>query len=248
MFDASVHAAWSAHAIHEFPHEACGLVIASAAGPTYVPCRNVAAATDVEFEIAAEDFVAASLAGEMLAVLHSHVPTAAFPIAGMPYPSKADMVAQEQSGLPFGLSLASADSCSEPIYFGDQVPMRDLVGRPYVYGVWDCYTLVRDHYRSRPERPFTLPIYPRDDGYWRDGTDLYGDHFAEAGFRIISPSEARAGDACLMRIRSTVANHAVVILDGGLMLHHLDGHLSAREPLARWLPFVTGYLRHEADF
>ncbi|SCM71479.1 conserved hypothetical protein [uncultured Pleomorphomonas sp.] len=247
MFSLSVHDAFRAHAIACFPAEACGLVVRRADGDVFVPCVNISTSPIWEFEIALEDYLAAEASGEVVALLHSHVPTDAFPATGMPHPSKTDMQLQVDLGIACGLSLASADSCSTPIYWGDQTPMRDLIGRPYVYGIWDCYSLVRDYYRSRAVRPVTLPVYPRDDDWWDNGEDLYTKFFAEAGFRQIPADQVRAGDAVVMRVRTRVPNHAGVVLENGLLLHHLYRELSKREPIGRWSQLATYWLRHEVD-
>lgn len=247
MFGASVHDSWKAHALREFPLEACGLVVGTESGPVFVPCRNTSADPRTEFDVDPRDFAAASMRGDILAVLHSHTPNDEFS-TGMAHPSKADMSGQEVSGLPWAISMCSGDSCSDPVYFGDQSPMRDLIGRPYIYGVWDCYSLIRDYYRTRSDRPFTLPYFPREDNWWSNGGDLYGENFAAAGFREIPVDDAREGDALVMTVRSRRPNHAAVLIGGGLMLHHLHDQLSGREPAVRWRPLVTYALRHEVDF
>ena len=47
-------------------------------------------------------------------------------------------------------------------------------------GVSDCYSLIRDWYRT--ERGIALPEFPRDWEWWEYGGDLYAMGFAEAGF------------------------------------------------------------------
>ncbi len=45
-----------AHAVAEYPRECCGLVVATAAGEQYLPCRNTAETPSGHFRLPAEDF------------------------------------------------------------------------------------------------------------------------------------------------------------------------------------------------
>jgi len=61
-----------AHAVAEYPRECCGLVVATAAGEQYLPCRNTAETPSEHFRLPAEDYADAEDQGELLAVVHSH--------------------------------------------------------------------------------------------------------------------------------------------------------------------------------
>lgn len=87
-------AAIERHALAEYPHECCGLLIREARKRVYVPCRNTATTPSEHFRLAPEDYAAAEERGEVLAVIHSHPD---YP----PAPSEADRVACEASGLPW---------------------------------------------------------------------------------------------------------------------------------------------------
>nr|WP_301539584.1 NlpC/P60 family protein [Halomonas venusta] len=124
-----------------------------------------------------------------------------------------------------------------------------MLGRGFVHGIADCYGLIRDYYAER--HSITLPEYPRSWEWWRNGQDLYCDGFAAAGFRLIEQSEARPGDMWLAQLRSPVPSHGGIVLERGLVLHHPCGklpvdpsRLSVREPIGRWLPYITHWCRH----
>jgi cell wall-associated NlpC family hydrolase len=54
------------------------------------------------------------------------------------------------------------------------------VGREFVFGVVDCYTLCRDWYNR--EFGLNLNDYDRRDKFWLRGENLYLDNFAKEGF------------------------------------------------------------------
>lgn len=76
-----------AHALAEFPREACGLVVDG----KYWPCRNVAADPCADFVLDPRDYLAAALSGTIEAVIHSHPEDTP--------PSPADLSACQQSKL-----------------------------------------------------------------------------------------------------------------------------------------------------
>lgn len=247
MFPKEVIDQFKAHAITAFPDEACGLIVGeSAVNCIFVACRNVAEKSVEDFKISGEDYLEAAQQGEVLAVMHTHVNS-------KDYPSGLDMENQMKTGVPWGIAVVSVDEasgkeprCSEPFFFGDQVPVADLIGRPFRHGVWDCYSLVRDYFRV--EKGIVFPDKPRDYEWWLHGHNLYLDYFKDTGFVMIDPEDAVPGDCVLMRIHpSPVPCHGGVYLEDGLFLHHLEGRLSRREPIHPWARKVSHWLRYEGE-
>lgn len=246
MYPKEVIDQFKAHAVAAFPEEACGLIVGSdAINCKYMPCANVADTPTEDFRVKAEDYVVAAEQGEVLALLHSHVNK-------KDYPSGLDMQNQMKSGMPWGIAVVSVDesnpdsepSCSEPFFFGDQVPIAPLVGRPFRHGVWDCYSLVRDYFRL--EKGIVFPDKPRDFQWWLNGQNLYLDYFKETGFVMIDPEDAVPGDCVLMKIHpSPVPCHGGVYLEDGLLLHHLQWRLSRREAIHPWSRKISHWLRYE---
>lgn len=222
------------HAAREQPRECCGLAVVVKGRLRYWPCRN-AAGSDFEFAIHPQDQAAAEDAGEVVAVCHSHVYLP-------PDPSEADRVMCERSGLPW--LIVSWPTLIHRIIMpsGYSAP---LVGRPFVHGMLDCYALVRDYYCD--VCGIALPDYAREDDWWLKGGNLYLEHFAEAGFVEIDPTDLRPHDAVLMQIASPVPNHAGVIDADGYLLHHCMGRLSSRDVYGgAWRKATTHVLRHRS--
>lgn len=235
MFGPEVEAAIAAHARTEYPREACGLVIDGA----YVPMENRARDPQAQFLIPVDE----TLRPGVQAVVHSHPD-------GDPWPSAEDMAGQVATALPWGVVVVGAAGVGRVLWWGEGVPRPPLLGRDFRHGPsgsdgrGDCYALIRDWFLD--VRGIDLPEFPRAPEWWLAGGDLYRHGFARAGFREIDLSELAPGDVVLAKVMSPVPNHGGVVLADGLVLHHLTGRLSRREPLGPWRRFLTHALRWNA--
>ena len=229
MFGSKIEEAAFAHAAAQSPFESCGVVIDG----EYVPCENSHLDPENHFQIKKTHWIALSKKGKIQAVIHSHTGTHG------PFPSAHDMEAQQNTGLPWAVVTIAPKK--KITWFGDQVLDVPLVGREFIPGVQDCYSIIRGYYWQ--ERGVKLKEFPRDAEWWMDGKNLFRDGFQEAGFYAIPKEQLQEGDVMLMQIRSKTPNHGAVILKGGLMLHHVNNQLSRREPFCRWLPYATHWLR-----
>lgn len=246
-----------AHAREVWPEPACGAVVGSEASPDYLPFTDAEDCSRDAFHLASEALRRFEERwGDVRGIVISHPSDHA---AGGPdpllfTPSAAQMAAQISLGMPFGVVVASREASYRPWWFGDQCPVPGIVGRPFRHGVTDCYSLVRDWFRT--ERGIVLPDFPRDWNWWLKGDDLYRESFLAAGGRPIEMEEARPGDVILLRVRSDVPNHAVVLLPGSYLAQHF-GSLAPYDPRAlshvrrvgRWTrSLATHALRWRGDF
>ncbi len=220
------------HAMAEYPREACGLVVKASRGAVYHPCDNISNAAQC-FVLDPRDYARACDAGEILAVVHSH--------PNMPEaPSIIDRQACEASGLPWHIVRVPENRWA---YLEPAGYTRDLIGREWVHGVSDCYTLIQDWYRINCS--LYLADYDRAEEWWLRGDDLYSQHFADEGFHEIPLAKLQPGDALLMQAASKVPNHAAVYLGDNVILHHVRGRLSGRDIFDdQWRRRVTHVLRH----
>lgn len=230
-----------AHAVAEYPRESCGLIVDTAVGETYIPCRNTAETPSEHFRLPAEDYADAEDHGEILAVVHSHPNVAATA-------SDADRVMCEASGVAWHIVSVGQVDGEEPQCCDLQTIhpcgyRAPLVGRQFAHGILDCYTLVRDFYALK--LGVLLSEYDREDNWWEKGQELYSmDRLRAEGFYPI-PDAPRRGDMILMQIRSPVPNHAGIYLGDGQMLHHMADRISERVPYGgMWAERTSYIVRH----
>ncbi|MFO1417232.1 MAG: C40 family peptidase [Methylotetracoccus sp.] len=226
----AIRAAAEAHAAREYPREACGLVVL---GHGYVPCRNIAL-KQTQFVMAPEDWLAAERRGKILAVVHSH-PDAA------PEPSPADLAACEASALPWLIVSWPGREWREIGPEGRAIPLQN---RSYVFGVFDCFTLVRDYFRQ--ELGIALPPLHYEERWYKIGKNYIAALYKEWGFRAIAPEQLTRNDVIATSIdNSPVPNHLAIYLGGNQILHQRLGRLSGVEMYGDfWQRHAMLWLRH----
>ena len=217
------------HAKEQDPKESCGLLIEIKGKEKYFPCKNLSTYSQQCFIIDPNDFIKAEESGNILAVIHSHPVTP--PIA-----SQADKISCENSDLPWHIVNPKTEQWG---YYQPSGYKPTLLGRPWVWGVTDCWSLVRDWYKEEKNiilRDWDRPTTPQqflekplfESCAWR------------TGFRELRTDEKLInGDVLLMSILSPTLNHVAIFLDGDV-LHHLADRISCKEPYNQWLLKCTG--------
>jgi len=233
-----------AHAAQCYPAECCGVIVAGA----YIACRNIAESEN-QFEIHHKDLAAAEDCGEIQAYVHSHPNSSA-------RASEVDLLQIELHQKPW---VICAYPDTEFQVYEPRGYKAPLIGRNYIHGIQDCYTIVRDFYKR--ELGIDLIDFERTDRWWEDPdhASLYLSGFCKAGFSEVN--ELQYGDVMLCRVgRTEHVNHAVIWLGGktglrsegsepcvgsSIILHHPYGRKSIREVFGQqWQERVVKIVRH----
>jgi proteasome lid subunit RPN8/RPN11 len=201
------------HAERSMPRECCGLV----RGEDYIEIENVSPDENA-FLMRAEDFVRTMREGPVDAVAHSHV---FLP----PVPSPPDLTGCERSALPW-LIVSVPNNTHTMIYpSGYKAP---LIGRPWAWGVHDCFALIRDgmsHYAG-----IDVPEIEREWEFWLKDEDFIRQSMEEMGFVEMPPgTPIQHLDVFGMKFRGRVINHLGLFIGPDRILHQMHERLSVQE-------------------
>ena len=217
------------HAKKGFPSEVCGLVVCIKGKEKYKPCKNLSVNTLDHFIIDPNDYAEAEDSGTITGIFHSH------PYQS-PLPSEADKAACELSKKTWYIYGVGVNKWHEfkPIGY-----KASLIGRHWVWGVHDCWTLTKDYYETKGIilRDWKRPNDPEE---FRENP-YFDKCFKETGFRELDVKEClEEGDSLLFSLNSTGLNHVGVYVGKQMVLHHIQGRLSSKDFYGEWLMKMTG--------
>jgi len=228
------------HAEGQAPNEMCGFIV----DDNFIPYTNKADEPEANFKLSGKDFIDASMRGEIKCVVHSH--------NNCDWVSKADQIEQQKHKIPFGVVFLKNNKYSNIIFWGDQLLVQDLIGRPFIHGVYDCYGLVRDYYRTKCG--VNMLEHFREMDWWDHKKDDKGNIIEPAENVLIdgikkedayevSLNDIKEHDLIFFKIKGHFCNHTAVYLGKDLILHHMFDRLSNREPIGRYRRFITNIFR-----
>lgn len=211
-----------------------------------MPCRNVSETPEHDFSIHPSDVIMCEDFGEIVGICHSHPDASSKP--SYTDQAKASALKEEYPNADWYI-FSWPEGDLHQFTPESNVP---LLGRMFVHGTLDCYSLVRDYYKTIG---ITLPDFERKNGWWETEQELYLDNFESAGFSKVcgsAPEELKTfepmiGDVILMQIRSKRVNHAAVYIGDGKIIHHMYGKLSKTDVYGGfWLRNTRLIVRHES--
>jgi cell wall-associated NlpC family hydrolase len=128
---------------------------------------------------------------------------------------------------PF-VTVGSSKNVSEGFIPNGYCENSEYVGRPFLHGLFDCYTLIRDYYK----RSFGIHLptnIQRNWEWWTQGENLYVENAKSFEFEEVT--DVKKHDVLIMKIGSPVPNHGAIYLGNGKILHHLAGRFSTIQEL-----------------
>ena len=223
------------HAHEVAPEECCGIVYIQDKNLLIKKCQNVTKESKNEdFEIDDTDFIDCHNKGEIIGIYHSHPESAAF--------SEEDIFRAEEICLPFYLYAIKEDKFA--IYYPSEY-LPSYIGRPFIFGVNDCYTLVREYYRR--EFQTGLGDYDADFDYASKEVSNFEINWEKEGFCLkTNYTDIKKGDVLVFKINKSFPQHIGVYLGKNEFLHHPLNSQSRIELLdGLWAKSLVGYLRHQ---
>lgn len=218
------------HAKQVFPEESCGAIINN----EYVPFENKADEKEEFFIIDDEVFDSAYLAGVVEVIIHSH--------NNSPRASIGDQVQQKELVVPFGIINLVNNSCTHFVFFGDSIDMEPLKKRHFFYGVWDCFSLMRDYLKLQHD--FDIENVPREYGWWMKNESMFESFFDRDDIDFISEPDIQPNDLLFYNLHGTrYLNHCAIMKEDGLVFHHFEGHISQVLPISYSQQFLNKIVR-----
>ncbi len=207
------------HAKEVFPDESCGAII----DDEYVRFDNQAEDKTKNFVIMDPYFDRSYQDNAIQAVIHSH--------NNDPAATAADQAQQIELEVPFGIVNLVNKSVTHLAFWGDSLPIEPLKRRHFFYGVWDCFSLVRDYFRIK--HGVTFPNVPREYGFWLKNESIFENHIFNVDVVPVPLDEIRPNDVLFYNLHgSKFLNHCAVMKEDGLVLHHFENHCSQGYPIS----------------
>lgn len=220
------------HALSSPNEEACGLI----AGDEYWPCKNIHQEPSRFFAIDSQDYAKIEKHGPIQGVFHSHINKAnKF--------SVEDIKACKESAVPWVMFCMGASEW----HHADPSGNSPYLGRPWTYGIYDCYSLLRDFYKR--EFNIALDDYERGAEFewaspeWR----MFEKNVKGQGFVEVEAAEKR-GDMLLMQLQAPFPNHTgvVAIPERNIFYQHLMNRFSEENVYGGyWAKHTSKVLRHK---
>jgi len=206
--------------------ETCGFVMPDG---SVIQVPNTAKNPKEEFRIEASTVAEYA---EAVGCWHSHLEMERF--------SVRDQLAIHADGqMPWAVYTLSSNKFCEC----DPLSYAPYEGRPYVWGIWDCYSLICDWLER--ERDVRLPEWER--GTWGEWDEPHFKPFDEEWSTWCRRvDEPRVGDILLFNVGSHHGHtdHVGVVTTNHYFLHHPASKLSCKSRLgSHWLRRVNSIVR-----
>ena len=211
--------------------EVCGLVVDS----TFYPCNNIST-DDNSFVIDPIDYIKYSSLGKIEYICHSHLGKSS-------KATPSDIYSANKSTVPWVIYAVESDSFTT---YTPNSSTVELLGRPYHFGVLDCFSIISDIYESELgiiiNRPFVL-----SEEWFKHEVNYFEDHALENNFFKVKDNSLNKYDVILFKAgNSKVPNHSGVKYDGNTFIHHVFNRLSTREIFGGyWNKCAIAVYRHE---
>ncbi|EMJ3744481.1 MULTISPECIES: C40 family peptidase [Klebsiella] len=237
-------------AIARYPNEACGFIVQTTEKKyRFVEARNVSEDPVNEFVMHHEDVIAAEDEGEVVAIWHSHTDRS-------PNPSDADRAGCEATELPW-LILSVTKNLNPDIEAEFRLSEMEVItpggfempytGRPYVFGIFDCWMLCRDYLKREFDVEINANAHLHIPSWYLGDEDILDLNYRNENLVRLAPGEEpRKGDIFFIQY-GKMPDHCAVYVGDNRILHHQIDRLSGHATYGgMYQKNTTHHLRHQA--
>jgi proteasome lid subunit RPN8/RPN11 len=223
------------------PYEICGVVLKSVSGNAFHVCKNIAENPKNSFAISPFEIESIKQKGEVVALFHSHDEKSF---------SLADEFVSEKFKLPSIIYKIKEDEFETYEPKGIEPP---IIGRPFIFGIFDCFTLVQDFYAIKynikiPDikHPLRKVLNFNEEADQYENKNVIIEHFLNNSF--VYADKPKTGDVLVIKLgKQPVAGHFAIFQEPDSIIHHLEDEDSERIPYAKYYKNHTkAILRHKS--
>jgi len=224
------------YSIEKFPMEACGVIVIEDNAYKFIPITNISLYPDT-FILDPNEYAAIEDKYIIKYIVHSHVNMGS-------NLSIADSISINKGLEPWIIYSIKSDTFDIHYSKAKSYKIPPYTGRQFIFGIQDCYSLVKDYYQK--EHNILLSEYIRQDNFWLRNESPYLDNYTKEGFVEITGKPIKVSDLVLMKLGpSSVPNHGAIYI-GGKLLHHVQNRLSEEVVyIGNWQKKTTHVLRHK---
>lgn len=232
------------YSISQFPREACGFILNN---NEFITLENIHPEPLSNFLTCPFEYL--KYKDQIKYIFHSHTrEDSNKPLESYLTPSKSDMQNQMLFNVPWVLLACDVNRSTHCEIFGWQIIRDDFIGKTFVHGIRDCYSLVRNYFYKT--KGCLLKEIPRENFWWESDENLYMKSFKSVGFSEVfrENNKFEVNDLLLFKIgRTKSINHAGVYIGNGWMLHHLYHGLSSKVPVSQYLKFLEKVIIYDDE-
>lgn len=212
-----------AHANINKNEECCGfIVLDNVKQLIIIPCENIYDFPESGFKICPREFLKIKQKYEIVCLYHSHP-------HGDSIFSKKDLDQAEELCLP--ICVYSLQNESFNIHFPRGHPIKDFIGREYIYHFQNCWKLAYDYYDSNNkliDRNFNFYLKQEENqNFANEAISKIVDFFKRNNFKKVQSVEAKVGDLIVFESSKKCFSHLGVLLENDQFIHHQEGFLSS---------------------
>lgn len=223
---------------YAYPQECCGIVDLQG---RWHECTNMADEPEVSFKIDGFEMGELARTVGIRCIVHSHTKSK----LGLHIctPSLSDVEGQKKSGVPWIIFGCTSAGVSKGMAL-PPVHNPEYLGRPYVYGLQDCGTLLWDFYFYEFGLtlcvPVELSLVKRKEWGGSVSQVIQLNGFTELP---LSTSELHKGDVLLVSSYGERRAHGVLYIGDGLVIN--QGDVSSISPFSSYVNHVEAIYRKD---